>query len=112
MDKFALNLYYVSMIIYMIGGIPLILYTLIIRPIAELYHEPISTMVSPVFGSWSLFLRDLFIISTVFVTVSLLFYLSSVYRAKHSSRGISTATLVLPIVLYVFGYVLLGVSGA
>ncbi len=111
MDKFSLNLYYASMIIYMIGGIPLILYTLIIRPIAELYNEPISTMVSPVFGNYSIYLRNLFIITIVIVTISLILYLIAVYRAKHGNRKISTFTMVFPILLYVFGYALLGVSG-
>lgn len=112
MDKLSLNMYYASMVIYMIGGIPLILYTLIIRPIAGLYHEPISTMVSPVFGNYSIYLRNLFIISTVMVTASLLLYLFALYRTKHGNRKISTLTMLFPVVLYVFGYALLGVSGA
>lgn len=111
MDKLSLNLYYASMVVYMVGGIPLILYTLIIRPIAQLYHEPISTMVSPVFGNYGIFLRNLFIISVVAVTISLVLYLVSVYRTKHGNRKISTFTVIFPLILYVFGYVLLGVSG-
>lgn len=112
MNKKSLNLYYASMIIYMIGGIPLVLYTLIIRPIAELYDEPISSMVSPVFGAYGPYLRNLFIISLVFVTVSLVLYLASVYGTRHRNGRISNITLILPIALYVFGYALLGVSGA
>ena len=111
MDKVSLNLYYASMIIYMIGGIPLILYTLIIRPIAVLYNEPISSMVSPVFGNYGIYLRNLFIVSIVIVTISLVLFLISVYRAKHGNRKISTFTIVFPIILYIFGYALLGVSG-
>ena len=112
MNKFSLKMYYASMITYMIGGIPLVLYSLIIRPIALLYHEPISSMVSPVFGNYGLYLRDLFIISLAFVTTSLILYLISVYTTRRSSGRISTVTIVLPIALYVFGYVLLGVSAA
>ncbi len=111
MDKLSLNMYYASMIVYMIGGIPLILYTLIIRPIAELYNEPISSMVSPVFGNYSIYLRNLFIVSIVIVTISLVLYLAAVYRAKHGKKKISTFTVIFPIVLYIFGYALLGVSG-
>ena len=33
-----LNMYYTSMIIYMVDAIPLILYTLVIKPIANMYH--------------------------------------------------------------------------
>ncbi len=99
------------MVVYMIGGVPLVLYALIIRPIANLYREPVGIMVSPLFGNYGHYLQDLFVISTVFITVSLSLYLVSVYRARHSSKGISLATLTLPIALYIFGYVLLGVSG-
>lgn len=111
MDRTSLNIYYASMIIYMIGGVPLVLYTLIIRPIAKLYNEPISTMVSPVFGNYGLYLRDLFLISLAFVTVSLALYLLSIYRTRHGKKNLSTMTWFLPLVLYVFGYALLGVSG-
>ena len=111
MDKLSLNLYYSSMIVYMIGGVPLILYTLIIRPIANLYKEPISSMVSPVFGNYGSYLFALFLISLIFVTVSLLLFLVSVYRVKSHRQRISNATLALPIALYIFGYALLGVSG-
>ena len=37
--------YYASMIIYMVAAVPLILYGLVIKPIANLYNEPISGMV-------------------------------------------------------------------
>lgn len=111
MDKLSLNLYYSSMIVYMIGGIPLILYTLIIRPIASLYHEPIASMISPVFGNYSLYLLGLFTVSLIFVTTSLLLFLISLYRTRKHKNKISTITIALPIALYVFGYALLGVSG-
>ncbi len=111
MDRKSLWLYYASMIVYMIGGIPLVLYTLIIRPIADMYNEPVSDMTSPVFGNYSLFLRNLFIVSTIFVTFSLLLFVVSVYRTKHDGRRISGMTVFLPIALYIFGYSLLGVSG-
>lgn len=111
MDRLSLKLYYASMIVYMVGGIPLILYTLVIRPIARLYNEPISDMISPVFGNYALFLRDLFIISIAFVSASLIMFLLSVHRTKRNHRTISAITVVLPVALYIFGYALLGVSG-
>lgn len=111
MDSKALNLYYGSMIIYMIGSIPLILYTLIVRPIANMYHEPISQMVSPIFGNYGAYLRDLFVISIAFVTLSLILYLISVQRTSWGRRGVSRTTIILPIVLFAFAYILLGVSG-
>lgn len=111
MDKTSLNLYYASMIIYLIGGVPLVLYTLIIRPIANLYNEPISSMMSPVFGNYAIYLRNLFIVSIVFVTASLLLYAISIERTRKAHKSLSRITVALPLILYIFGYVLLGVSG-
>lgn len=111
MDSKALNLYYGSMIVYMIGSVPLILYTLIVMPIAKMYHEPIAHMVSPIFGNYADYLRDLFLISLIFVTVSLLLYLLSVQRTSWGKNGISRRTLVLPVILFAFAYLLLAVSG-
>ncbi|MCL5881539.1 MAG: hypothetical protein M1592_03025 [Candidatus Thermoplasmatota archaeon] len=111
MDSKALGLYYGSMIVYMIGSIPLILYTLIVRPIANMYHEPISQMVSPIFGNYGAYLRDLFIISLVFVTASVVLYLVSVQRTSWGRKGISRMTIIMPVVLFAFAYILLGVSG-
>ena len=89
MDKLSLNLYYASMIIYILGGVPLILYTLVLRPVANLYHEDITTMTSPVFGPYGPFLRDVSIISLIFVTLSAIFYFISVYRAKVHGKKLS-----------------------
>ncbi|MCL4330925.1 MAG: hypothetical protein M1304_01475 [Candidatus Thermoplasmatota archaeon] len=111
MDSKALGLYYGSMIVYMIGSIPLILYTLIVRPIANMYHEPISQMVSPIFGNYGAYLRDLFIISLVFVTVSVVLYLISVQRTSWGRKGISLPTIIMPVILFAFAYILLGVAG-
>ncbi|MEM0157858.1 MAG: hypothetical protein QXN26_07370 [Thermoplasmataceae archaeon] len=111
MDSKSLSLYYGSMIVYMIGSIPLVLYTLIVRPIANMYHEPVSQMVSPIFGNYAAYLRDLFIISLVFVTLSAVLYLASVQRTSWGRKGISSVTIILPVILYAFAYILLGVSG-
>ncbi|MCL4335351.1 MAG: hypothetical protein M1402_04565 [Candidatus Thermoplasmatota archaeon] len=107
----ALQKYYTSMIIYMIGSIPLILYGLIIKPIADLYHENPSVMVSPVFGNYYDYLNDLFYASIIIVTVSLFFMLYSFMDARKAGKKIATRTWMFPLLLYIFAYVLLGVVG-
>jgi|GEM_PF-1695263 positive regulator of sigma E activity len=107
----SLHLYYTSMIIYMIDAIPLILYTLVIKPIANLYHEPISTMVSPVFGNYGFYLDSLFFISLALTTVSLMFFVLAWNSAIKSGKTLSAGTKFLPVVLFIFAYSLLGVSG-
>lgn len=106
-----LNMYYTSMIIYMIDAIPLILYTLVIKPIANLYHEPIGTMVSPVFGNYGFYLDSLFFISLILTTLSLVFFILAWNDALRSGRTLSMGTRLLPVVLFIFSYTLLGVSG-
>lgn len=99
------------MIVYMVGAVPLILYGLVIKPIANLYHEPIATMVSPVFGNYGNYLNSLFFISLALVSLSLLFFILSWYSASKKGKNLSPATKLLPIILFAFGYILLGVSG-
>ena len=65
-----LGLYYTSMIIFMVDAVPLILYTLIIKPTANLYNEHVTDMVSPVFGNYAVFLDSLFVISMVLTSVT------------------------------------------
>ncbi len=107
----ALKLYYTSMIIYMIAGVPLILYGLVIKPIVSLYHEHVYSMVSPVFGNYALFLNALFATAVILVTVSLVFFLMSWHFARVEGKKMSTLTVVFPLILFVFAYGLLGVSG-
>ena len=75
------------------------------------FHHPISQMVSPIFGNYGAYLRDLFIISLVFVTVSVVLYLISVQRTSWGRKGISLPTIIMPVVLFAFAYILLGVAG-
>ena len=106
-----LSSYYTSMIVYMAAAVPLILYGLVIKPIANLYNEPITGMVSPVFGNYGNYLNGLFFTSTVLVTLSLVFFILSWYGASKSGKNLSIATKALPLVLFAFAYILLGVSG-
>ena len=103
--------YYASMIIYMVAAVPLILYGLVIKPIANLYNEPVSTMVSPVFGNYANYLNGLFTISAVLVTLSLAFFIFSWYGISRAGKSFSVATKALPVILFAFAYILLGVSG-
>ncbi len=103
--------YYASMIIYMVAAVPLILYGLVIKPIANLYNEPVSTMVSPVFGNYANYLNGLFTISAVLVTLSLAFFIFSWYGTSRTGKSFSVATKALPVILFAFAYILLGVSG-
>jgi len=103
--------YYTSMIIYMVAAVPLILYGLVIKPIANLYNEPISSMVSPVFGNYANYLNGLFVISAVLVTLSLAFFILSWYGTYRAGKSFSAGTKALPVILFAFAYILLGVSG-
>ncbi|MHB8359267.1 MAG: hypothetical protein ACYDCP_07195 [Thermoplasmataceae archaeon] len=106
-----LGLYYTSMIIFMVDAVPLILYTLIIKPIANLYNEHVTDMVSPVFGNYAVFLDSLFVISMVLTSVSLVFFLLAWTGASKAGKKLSIPTRVLPLILFIFSYSLLGVSG-
>jgi len=99
------------MIVYMVAAVPLILYGLVVKPIANLYNEPLSTMVSPVFGNYANYLNGLFFISVALVSLSLFFFIVSWYGASRAGKSFSTATKALPIILFAFAYILLGVSG-
>ncbi|MCL4452219.1 MAG: hypothetical protein M1327_06315 [Candidatus Thermoplasmatota archaeon] len=107
-----LALFYTSMIIYIAGSIPLVLYTLVIYPIVKLYNEPVSSMVSPVFGNYYNFLLSLFVVSLVFMLASVAFFLLSLFT--NGSSGVRSRlrlrTVLLPVLLYVFAFVLIGVS--
>ena len=107
-----LALFYTSMIIYIAGSIPLVLYTLVIYPIVKLYNEPISSMVSPVFGNYYNFLLSLFVVSLVFMLASVAFFLLSLLTKGRSGirGGLRLRTVLLPVLLYVFAFALIGVS--
>ncbi|MEM3852550.1 MAG: hypothetical protein QXP70_06070, partial [Methanomassiliicoccales archaeon] len=111
MKRRALYLYYASMIVYMISSIFFILYALVIRPVALLYHENVRQMVSPVFGNFYVFMLSLLIISYVLVSVSLVLFLLSMLTARRNRSRLSAMTIIFPIILYVVAYSLLGVSG-
>jgi energy-converting hydrogenase Eha subunit E len=107
-----LALFYTSMIIYIAGSIPLVLYTLVIYPIVKLYNEPISSMVSPVFGNYYDFLLSLFVVSLVFMLASIAFFLLSLFTKGSSGtrNGLRLRTILLPVLLYIFAFALIGVS--
>lgn len=107
----ALEKFYLSMIVYMIGSIPMILYGLIIKPIAIMYHEDPAVMVSPVFGNYYDYLNDLFIVSLSLVSVSLILFVLSFLDAKKSGKRMRPRTILMPVLLFLFAYVLLGVVG-
>ncbi|BAB59521.1 TVG0368053 [Thermoplasma volcanium GSS1] len=111
MDRYSLKLYYASMIVYIFGSITLILYTLIIKPIALMYHEPINQMVSPVFGNYARYLFSLELFTMIIMVVSLILFLLSIYHNHIRNGKISKPTIITPVLLFAFAFVLLGVSG-
>ena len=111
MDRFSLKLYYSSMMVYIFGSITLILYALIINPMAVMYHEPISQMTSPVFGSYGRYLFSLELFTIIVMVASLILYAISIYHNYSRNGKISMRTVITPLILYAFAFVLLGVSG-
>jgi hypothetical protein len=111
MNRRALHLYYASMIVYMLASIFFILYGLVIRPVSVLYHENVKQMVSPVFGNFYVFMLSLVIISLTLTAISLALFLASIAIARKARSHLSAGTLIFPVLLYVFAFALLGVSG-
>ncbi len=111
MDKQSLMLYYVSMFVYIFGSITLILYTLIIKPISIMYHEPVNQMVSPIFGNYAKYLASLEIFSLIVITVSFVLFGLSMYLTYSRKKKVSMPTIIFPAALFIFAYVMLGVSG-
>ncbi|MBX8632150.1 MAG: hypothetical protein KIY12_09210 [Thermoplasmata archaeon] len=111
MNRRALHLYYASMIVYMLASIFFILYGLVIRPVSLLYHEDVRQMVSPVFGNFYMFMLSLVIISVTLTVISLALFLASVAVARKTQSRLSAGTLIFPVLLYLFAFTLLGVSG-
>ncbi|KAA8922927.1 MAG: hypothetical protein F6Q11_02640 [Thermoplasma sp.] len=99
------------MMIYIFGSITLILYTLIIKPIALMYHEPISQMTSPVFGNYGRYLFSLEAFTLIVMIASLVLYGISMYHNHTRNGKVSMRTIIAPLILYVFAFALLGVSG-
>ncbi|MEM0097733.1 MAG: hypothetical protein QXH39_06220 [Conexivisphaerales archaeon] len=106
----ALYTYYLSIIIYIFGGLFVIAYSLIIKPISEMYNEQLNIMVSPVFGNYATFLSSLFYVALTLTTVSLFIFIIALITARNEKKAMSTITLTLTILLYAFAYVALLVT--
>ena len=109
MGRFT-KLYYLSMLIYAFGAVFFVLYSLIVMPVAEYYHEDVAQMVSPVFGNYSAFLGHLFLASIAVVTVSLLVFAISMIFASKDRVILSRRTMLLPVIMYAVAYLLLAGS--
>ncbi len=110
MKNKALMTYYLSMIVYLFGAIIVILFGVVIEPVVSYYHEQTHTMTSPIFGNFYNFLMGLAIIGTVLTTSSLVLFLLSYTWARKSEMHMSKMTVALPLVLYAFSYLVIGVS--
>ncbi len=110
MDKRSLYLYYYSMIAYLFGSVPFILYAVLIKPVGAMYHEVPSTMVSPVFGNFANYELGLLIITLIFVVVSIILYVLSLMRNRSKNGKISTRTIIAPVLLYIFTFAVIGVA--
>ncbi len=107
MDKKSLQLYYYSMIIYWIGSIPFILYAVLIKPIGKMYHEQPYKMISPVFGNFGVYEQNLLIAALVLIILSILLLTISLIHNKSVKGKISKRTIITPIILYLFTFIVL-----
>ncbi len=105
-----LYLFYTSMIIYIIGGFFVGVYSLIIKPISEMYNEEINIMISPVFGNYAAFLSTLFYAALSLTIISLALFIMVLFLAHSAKRKFSNITLALTISLYIFAFVALVVT--
>ncbi|MCL4453600.1 hypothetical protein [Ferroplasma sp.] len=110
MDKKSIYLYYYSMIIYLFGSVPFILYAVLIKPIGAMYHENPSTMVSPVFGNFAVYEEGLLVITLVLVIISIILYAISLGHNRSRNGKISSRTVIAPILLYIFTFAVIGVA--
>ncbi len=105
-----LSLFYTSIIIYIIGGFFVGVYSLIIKPISEMYNEEINIMVSPVFGNYALFLSTLFYTALSLTVISLALFIMVLILTHNRKKRLSSTTLALTASLYVFAFVALLVT--
>ncbi|MGC8662033.1 MAG: hypothetical protein ACP5TZ_05995 [Nitrososphaeria archaeon] len=105
-----LSMYYLSVIIYIFGGLFVIAYSLIIKPISEMYNEQINIMVSPIFGNYAVFLTSLFFIAISLTVVSLILFIMVLILSKNAKKRLSMMTLALTALLYVFAFAALVVT--
>ncbi|MCL4343379.1 MAG: hypothetical protein JRN26_05150 [Nitrososphaerota archaeon] len=106
----TLSLYYLSIIIYILGGLFVIAYSLIIKPISEMYNEQINIMVSPVFGNYAVFLSSLFYVALSLTGISLVLFIMVLILTRNSKKSLSKTTLLLTGLLYVFAFAALLVT--
>lgn len=110
MDKKSVYLYYYSMIIYLFGSVPFILYAVLIKPIGAMYHEKPYTMISPAFGNFGVYMEGLLVIALVFIVLSIILYLLSLMHNRSKNGKISNKTIITPVILYAFTFIALGVA--
>ena len=110
MDKKSLYYYYYSMIVYLFGSVPFVLYAILIKPVGKLYHEKPFTMTSPVFGNFGVFEEVLLALTLIFIAISIILFIISIMGNKKKKKKISTATLITPLILYAFTFIALGAA--
>ncbi len=111
----ALNIYYASIILYLFGSVPFVLYAVVIKPLSVSYHEDTYKMISPVFGNFGVYINSLEIIELVLITVSLALFIIAIFTARSGGKKLSKLTIIFPVILYIFAYAataLAGVVGA
>jgi hypothetical protein len=110
MDKKSIYLYYYSMIVYLFGSVPFILYAVLIKPIGVMYHEHPFQMISPAFGNFGVYEEGLLVIALVMVILSVVLYIISLMHNRGNHGKISSRTIIAPILLYIFTFAIIGVA--
>ncbi|WP_337860661.1 hypothetical protein [Ferroplasma sp.] len=110
MDKKSIYLYYYSMIIYLFGSVPFILYAVLIKPIGAMYNEKPFQMISPVFGNFGVYEEGLLAITLVLVILSIILFAVSLMHNRSKNGKISTRTVIAPVILYIFTFAVIGVA--
>jgi hypothetical protein len=110
MDKKSIYMYYYSMIVYLFGSVPFILYAVLIKPIGAMYHEHPFQMTSPVFGNFGVYEEGLLVITLVMIILSVVLYIISLMHNRGNHGKISSRTIIAPILLYVFTFAIIGVA--
>ncbi|SMD31345.1 hypothetical protein [Picrophilus oshimae] len=107
----ALNMFYASMVLYLFGSVPFVLYAVVIKPLSVSYHENTYSMISPVFGNFGVYISSLEIIELVLITISLALFIVSIFLARASGKKLSKLTLMFPVILYLFAYIATAMAG-
>ena len=110
MDKKSLYLYYYSIIVYLFGSVPFILYAVLIKPIGAMYHERPFQTVSPVFGNFGVYEEGLLVIALVLIILSIILFILSLGHNRASNGKISNRTIIAPVLLYIFTFAVIGVA--